>query len=331
MTILVSVVVPTFKRPELLQRCVAALLAQNFEPSTYEIIIADDAASGETQRLVECWAERGRRYGVIVRYVAVTGRHGPAAARNAGWRAARGSIIAFTDDDCVPTQNWLHAGVSAFTNGVVGVEGRVIMPLPPIPTDYQRDATGLERSEFVTANCFYRREALTVVGGFDERFTAPWREDSDLFFTLLECTGEYNSRSSLVSVAEAIVVHPIRSAPWGVSLYQQRKSMFNALLYKKHPLLYRQRIQPTPPWHYYCIVFTLLAALAGITCRRQRLALGAISTWLMLTGYFCAQRLQQTSHAPCHLIEMAMTSALIPPLAIFWRIWGALKFRVFFL
>src|SRR5438067_730536 len=104
-----------------------------------------------------------------LRYIPVTGVHGPAAARNAGWRAARGEIIAFTDDDCVPTPGWLRAGVSAFVDGVAGVDGRVVMPLPATPTDYERDAAGLERGEFVTANCFYGRDALVAVGGFDER------------------------------------------------------------------------------------------------------------------------------------------------------------------
>ena len=55
------------------------------------------------------------------------------------------------------------------------------MPLPLQPTDYELNAAGLQRSEFVTANCFYRRAALAAAGGFDERFRAPWREDSDLY------------------------------------------------------------------------------------------------------------------------------------------------------
>jgi hypothetical protein len=70
-----------------------------------------------------------------------------------------------------------------------------------------------------------------AVGGFDERFTAPWREDSDLVVTQLEC----NAR--LVRVPEAAVVHAVRPARWGVSVRQQSKSMFSALLYKKHPVL----------------------------------------------------------------------------------------------
>src|SRR4051812_4297096 len=53
MTVLVSVVVPTYKRPELLRRCLAALLAQDYDPRAYEIIIADDAACDQTRQLVE--------------------------------------------------------------------------------------------------------------------------------------------------------------------------------------------------------------------------------------------------------------------------------------
>lgn len=148
MSILVSVVVPTCNRPELLSRCLAALVAQDFDPAAYEIIIADDAASDETQRLVEYWAERigcatGYGKGVpLLRYVPVTGAHGPAAARNTGWRVATGEIIAFTDDDCIPDSGWLSAGVAAFVDGVVGVSGRLIVPLPEPPTDYERNAAG---------------------------------------------------------------------------------------------------------------------------------------------------------------------------------------------
>src|SRR5438067_3847672 len=172
MTLRVSVVVPTFRRPDLLDRCLAALMAQDLSATDYEVIVVDDAACEETKRQVECWAERVELSGHTIRYIPVTGvchPHGPATARNVGWRAACGEIIAFTDDDCIPTPGWLRAGVAAFVDGVAGVDGRVVMPLPATPTDYERDAAGLERGEFVTANCFYGRDALVAVGGFDER------------------------------------------------------------------------------------------------------------------------------------------------------------------
>lgn len=328
MTLRVSVVVPTFRRPDLLDRCLAALMAQDLSATDYEVIVVDDAACEETKRQVECWVERVALSGHTIRYIPVTGvchPHGPATARNVGWDAACGEIIAFTDDDCIPTPGWLRAGAAALTDGIAGAAGRTVVPLPPVPTDYEYNASHLQHAEFVTANCFYRRTALIMVGGFDERFTAPWREDSDLFFMLLERQAKYTY------AAEAVVTHPVRSARWGISLSQQRKSMFNALLYKKHPALYRQRIQTRPPWHYYCIVATLLMALLGAVGGVAIFTLGALCVWLGMTGHFCLQRLHHTSHAPGHIAEMIVTSLLIPPLAVFWRIFGAIRFRVLFL
>ena len=90
MALRASIVVPTFRRPESLGRCLAALCAQDFDPAAYEVIVVDDAASDEARRVVTCYAERVALRGLALRYVPVTGTHGPAAARNAGWRAARG-------------------------------------------------------------------------------------------------------------------------------------------------------------------------------------------------------------------------------------------------
>lgn len=327
MEIIVSVVVPTFRRPELLERCLQALLVQDFVPEAYELMVVDDAACKETRLQVERCARHAAERHIQVSYLCTTGQRGPAVARNLGWQAARGEIIAFTDDDCVPTPGWLSAGMASFAanSDVMAVSGRIRVPMPPHPTDYEYDTGHLEESEFATANCFYRRSALLTVGGFDERFTSAWREDSDLFFLLLEqgmrtCTSE-----------NAVVIHPVRPAGWGVSLFQQRKSMFNALLYKKHPALYRQRIQAAPPWRYYCMVGAWLVVLLGLLGQSGMLTLVALVFWGWLTGHFCLQRLACTSHAPGHIGEMIVTSILIPPLAIFWRLRGMFTFRVFFL
>jgi glycosyltransferase involved in cell wall biosynthesis len=321
-TVEVSVVVPTFKRPDLLERCLAALVAQIFDPSAYEIVVADDAASESTRRQVEDWRSRCLLTGPAIHYLPVRDSRGPAAARNAGWRFARGQVIAFTDDDCIPDPGWLSAGTRAIRNGATGVSGRVVVPLPEDPTDYERNAAGLATSEFVTANCFYLRSALKAVGGFDERFAMAWREDSDLWLTFIG-RGE-----PLVSAEDAVVVHPLRPAPWGVSLSQQRKSQYNALLYKKHPVLYRQRVQPGPPRDYYAIVAAIAGCLLGLGLRRQGVAVASFLVWARLTGAFIARRLQGTSRRPAHIAEMVVTSALIPPLTVYWRLRGAFAYRV---
>ena len=325
MTIEVSVVVPTFKRPQLLDRCLAALVAQRFDPSSYEIVIADDAASEITRRQVEDWRNRCLRTGPAVHYLPIRDSHGPAAARNAGWQFARGRIIAFTDDDCIPEAEWLAAGTRAIRDGAAGVSGRVVVPLPEDPTDYERNAAGLATAEFVTANCFYLRSALEAVGGFDERFAMAWREDSDLWLTFMG-RGE-----RLVSAEDAVVLHPLRPAPWGVSLSQQRKSMYNALLYKKHPVLYRQRVQPGPPRDYYAIVASIVGCLLGLGLRRPGITVASFLVWAILTKTFIARRLHDTSRRPAHIAEVVVTSTLIPPLAVYWRLRGAFVHRVRFL
>jgi glycosyltransferase involved in cell wall biosynthesis len=292
----ISVVIPTCGRPELLRRCLDALSRQTLDPSRFEVIVVDDGPT----------------------------RNGPAVARNLGWRRARAPIVAFTDDDTEPAPGWLEHGLAAFKDEVDAVTGRVRMPLPEVPTDYERDAGGLERGEFVTANCFLRRSVLEEVGGFDENFRLAWREDSDLQFRLLQ----HGAR--IRHAPEAIVVHPVRPAPWGVSVRQQRKVMFDALLFKKHRRLYRERIRSAPRWDYYAITACLIVSVACLLAGRETGFLAAGGLWLALTARFCAHRLRGTARTWSHVVEMALTSMLIPPLAVFWRVVGALRFRVAF-
>ncbi len=322
MTPRVSVVIPTCRRPDLLARCLAALAAQSLPSDQFEAIVVDDAASEETRRQVEAWSAGEER--PATRYRTTAGARGPAAARNLGWRTARGEIVAFTDDDCIPAPDWLESGLAAMADDTIAASGRIVMPLPPCPTDYERDAAGLARSEFVTANCFCRRSALAMAGGFDERFRAAWREDSDLQFRLLD------RGARIVAAPAAVVAHPARPAAWGVSLRQQRKSQYNALLYKKHPARYRERIQSRPPLRYYATVGALALTMLGAATRRPRLAFAGATAWAGLTVRFAAARLQGTSRAPAHVAEMIVTSMLIPPVAIFWRLVGAVRFKVLF-
>lgn len=318
----VAVVVPTYRRPLLLARCLVALTRQTFAADDYEIIVVDDGADTETERTVQ---EAAALASMRLRYLRVSGRHGPAAARNLGWRTTNADIIAFTDDDTIPAADWLAAGIAAFNDDVCGVWGRVVVPLPARPTDFERETGRLAHAEAVTANCFYRRTALADIGGFDERFTSAWREDSDVFFTLLERNGK------VVYARDAVVAHPVRRAPWGVSVRLQRKSQFNALLYKKHPRLYRERIQRAPPWNYYAILTCLLLVIGGAAAGEASVAALAAFGWLAFTARFCVHRLHSTSRALEHVLEMLFTSVLIPPLSVFWRLRGAWKFRVLFI
>jgi GT2 family glycosyltransferase len=320
----VSVVVPTCARPELLDRCLAGLVAQRFDPAQFEIIVVDDRPSFATRDVVIEWAKHAVRPGAspLVTYLPSPGPRGPAAARNHGWRAARGRIVAFTDDDTVARPDWLEKGMRAFAaEDVDAVWGRIVMPLDHAPTDYELDAKGLEEAEFVTANCFCSKRILERLGGFDERFRFAWREDADLYFSLLDIGARVRH------VQDAVIVHPIRPARWGVSLAQQKKILFDALLFKKHPRRYREKIRAAPRWDYYLIVFALVTAIAGAAAAKPMMIASGAAVWLFLTARFCLARLRRTVKTPLHVAEMIVTSVLIPPLAVFWRLVGMLRFR----
>ncbi len=321
----VSVVVPTYRRPELLGRCLAALAAQDLDPSAFEVIVADDAASEATRRQVEAFA---RRSAATVRYVAVTGRHGPAAARNVGWRAARG------DDHRVHGRR-LHPRPALAGGGRRGLRrrtstpsaGRVVVPLPSEPTDYERDAAGLERAEFVTANCFCppRRPR----GGRRLRRAVRRRLARGQRPAVRPAAARAGGSSGPTG---AVVVHPVRPAPWGVSLAAAAQEPVRC------PAL-QEASRPVP-------AADPARAAAGTTTRSWRLLGLAVgrprgsasprrrssrpARWAVLTARFCARRLRRTSRAPRHVAEMVVTSALIPPLSVFWRLYGACKFRVLF-
>lgn len=312
-----SVVIPTYRRRGKLQRCLAAVLTQSLDAAEYEVLVCDDAGEPDLADAVRAVGERFGRFDL--RYLPPGERRGPAAARNRGWRAARGRIVAFTDDDCVPSMDWLEEGLRAM-DGLDAAQGRILVPLRDHPTDYELNASHLEEAACATANFFCRREALEETGGFDERFRKAWREDSDLHFSLLE-------RGRRVGRARrAVVVHPVAQARWGFGLEQQANSYYDALLYKKHPKLYLQVIGG-PPWQYYVAAGCLLMGVGGWLSGLE-LWRAALAVWAAWTVLFCAKRLARTSKSPRHVIEMAVTSALIPLIAVFWRLRGAVAFRV---
>lgn len=320
----IAVVVPTYRRPALLTQCLMALCGQDIEPGDYEIVVCDDGPDDATRDTVDRLAAEQAPRGLSIRYLPVRETQGPAGARNAGWRAARAPLIAFTDDDTIADSGWLRAGLAALERAEAA-SGRIVVPVPAAPSDYERDASGLARAEFATANAFVRRTTLVQTHGFDERFTAAWREDSDLQFALL------SAGAHIIHAEDAVVVHPVRPARWGVSLAQQQKSRFEALLFRKHPALYRQRIARRPPLLYYGVLISIVALIAALGGGHARLAGIACVAWLALTAAFCAQRLRDTRRDARHVFEMIWTSLWIPFLSIFWRLHGAVRYRVWFL
>jgi hypothetical protein len=250
---------------------------------------------------------------------------------------ACGRLVLFTDDDCLPGPYWIKSYWLAYrvcvqqgVNGKFGhrplaFKGPVSVPCPERPTDHERNTAGLAKAEFVTANCACTRNALELAGGFDESFAMAWREDSDLEFRLIR------HGVPIVHVSSAHVIHPVRKAGWGVSLKEQKKSMYNALLYKKDPQLFRKKIYSRPYWNYYAIIYCLLTAMVSAAFGHWWLAAAAGGAWALLTGAFIVKRLRGASLSFSHVAEMIVTSLFIPFLSVYWTWYGSVRFKTFFL
>lgn len=113
-------VVPTRDRSAALQACLSALDGQTVA-DLLEVIVVDDG-SVAVDVIVEIVARHPnarlvRQYGA-----------GPAAARNAGAREARGETLCFTDDDCLPEPGWVEELLAGIADGADAVAGKTLNP-----------------------------------------------------------------------------------------------------------------------------------------------------------------------------------------------------------
>jgi glycosyltransferase involved in cell wall biosynthesis len=116
----VSIVIPTFDRPESLRRCLVSLTAQRTRRPVEIIVVDNNPRSGRTAPLAaEFMPDR-------VRFVAEE-RRGLSFARNTGIRAATRGVIVATDDDVTAPAGWIEALAAPFTDPeIMAVTGNVI-------------------------------------------------------------------------------------------------------------------------------------------------------------------------------------------------------------
>jgi histidinol-phosphate phosphatase family protein len=252
---------------------------------------------------------------------------GPAAARNAGWRAAAAPWVAFLDDDVVPRAGWraaLAADLAGAGERTGGVQGRIRVPLPAdrAPTDWERNTAGLERARWATADMAYRRETLRAVGGFDERFPRAYREDADLGLRVTAAGWEITSGTRVVE-------HPVRPAPARVSLTKQAGNADDVLMRALHGRGWRERAGVPPgrrPRH--AAVAAAGVAAAGLAAAgRRRAAAAASAAWLAGTAELAWARIGPGPRTPREVATMAWTSALMPFAATGWYAAGRLTLR----
>ena len=182
----VSLVVPCYERHADTEGLLLALRSANF---SCEIIIVDDASPNSLSTVVEQFPDMG------IRYIRLEKNRGPAAARNIGIECSKFDLIAFTDNDCVPSTDWLVHLFQAIHDAparIAGVGGRVAAFGKDVISEYYDYHKILDpwfyRGQHyyvTTANAIFHRHLLNLVGGFDETVKAAGGEDPGLCFKLL--------------------------------------------------------------------------------------------------------------------------------------------------
>ncbi len=259
-----SVVVPTHDRPALLVRLLAALESQTVGSGSFETLVVDDGGEQPVGDLT--------RFRLKLRVLRHDHPRGPAAARNTGWRAAKGGLIAFTDDDCRPSARWLEGLLEAWGRD----EARIVQGRTE-PEPHQRSQlhplsrtmeisgkTGL----YETCNIAYPRSLLERTGGFDERFRRACGEDVDLG------RRASNAGAEVVFAGEALVYHVVHQPTLPAMLRHARIWSDAVLSLRRHPEL-RMMLFANVFWKRTHPLF-LLAVLASALAARRRSGLLAV-------------------------------------------------------
>lgn len=124
---LVSVVVPTHKRVDMLERCLGALALQTYAP--LEVVVVDDCSPDGTPEMLERF--RAAHPSLQLTLLRNEPQRGANPSRNRGIAASQGEIVAFEDDDCIADPRWIEETVKAFVSERVGAVTGIVLDPPP--------------------------------------------------------------------------------------------------------------------------------------------------------------------------------------------------------
>lgn len=210
-TVDVAVAVATVARPESLARCLDAIVTAEVRPA--ELVVVEQGHDERTADVVSGRTGEGMQI-VHVKQAPL----GLSASRNAAAARTRSSVLAMTDDDCLPGRGWVAAINDSFQAGsgeLAAVTGPML-PLPPLDEEQQfavSSRTGDTPAEFsgtvppwrvgTGGNFAIRREWLERIGPYDERLGAGTKgraaEDMDMIHRVLAAGGRirYEPRAAV--------------------------------------------------------------------------------------------------------------------------------------
>ena len=204
----VSVIIPVYNDRERLTMCLEALQRQTYPSDLFEVIVVDNGSTEPIEPVVAAFSQ--------ARYLHEP-KQGSYAARNRGIADTQGDVLAFTDADCIPDENWIEQGVkrllSVPDSGLVAGKVDLFAQDPAHPNVYEvydqlfylDQNVAVHRGHYgATANLFTRRSVMDEVGLFDSQLKSSG--DSDWGKRV------FNQGYEQLYAEEACVRHPARNA-----------------------------------------------------------------------------------------------------------------------
>jgi glycosyltransferase involved in cell wall biosynthesis len=224
-TMFLSVIIPTYKRRDVLSACLEHLApeVQNLSLDAYEVIVTDDALADDPSDCLRQnfpWVHHN-----------CGPQKGPAANRNSGAKSAKGEWLIFLDDDCLPEPSFLSAYLDSIQKNpdYLVFEGRTLRDRPQVRLD--EEAPLNDNGGYLwSCNFLIQRKLFFELGGFCELYPYACMEDVDF-------REELNARNlKFLFVPEANVIHGWRSISPDEK-YLKVHLVSHAIFHNRHPLL----------------------------------------------------------------------------------------------
>ncbi len=260
-SLLISVIIPTYNNEKLISKCLRAVEHQSLTRSSYEIIVVNDGSIDHTVSEV----------GKFENVQTITIEHsGPSVARNCGAKLAKGTLLAFTDSDCLPTHTWLEAITQPFfQQDIIGVKGiycteqtNIVSKFVQLEYEYKYER--MKKQTYIdfidTYSAAYRKDVFLANGGFDSTFSHPSVEDQELSFRL------FRKGYHMVFEPKAVVQH------WhdeSIKEYFQRKfgiGYWKAVLLRWLPekMVSDSHTSPSQRWQIVLLAVFIFGCLLSI-------------------------------------------------------------------
>lgn len=322
----ISVIIPTYDGQRSVGYTLSNLLLQTYPKDRFEIVIVDDGSSDRTLEVIALFTDEFTRKGLNMTLLKNEGK-GACKARNVAIRASKGEIVAMTDQDIFLPPDWL-AEIAVVMNerNTSGLYGDITTDLKNFVEPLNGTAIN---SKYLTANAAYRKDVLIEAGAFSEEFPF-FRGDSDLAYRIIR-------RGYKIEHAPSVIAyHPLRKLRWKNLWGFIKWSMYDPLLYKRHPRLVSEDVlkQVLPRFTPEGLAFTSFIAVVCASAAIASPILTILIAFAMISAAVATLSVVRSSLKDKPWIirfEASLMSLVVYLPIVLGRLAGSIRYRKFIL